>query len=117
MMQQKKQFPSKTPDYYFCDDFGKRFYATEAQVYFAILELNRLITVCGGACLNDFYTLLGQESTVEGNMLVWEPSTMGLDWGMPWVDILIEDHYIGTTLTYKLHYTIWPSMEGRHPEY
>lgn len=111
--------PVPEPEYYFRDDFGKTFYSSTAKIFEALLELNIVMNNTswgtGGACLNDFYSLLELKPTAKGSFLMWDSCYLFEDYDKSWVDIYFEEKYIGSELTYLLHYDPEPSMEYLHP--
>ena len=71
----------------FYDDFsGRYFESTMETVIRAEYELNRKISLWGGACLNEFYELLDIEPTDYGNFLGWSDGVlMDMGW-TSWLD-------------------------------
>lgn len=71
----------------FYDDFsGRYFESTMETVIKAEYEINRKISLWGGAVLNEFYDLLGIEPTDYGNFLGWsDGALMDMGW-TSWLD-------------------------------
>lgn len=74
----------------FYDEYsGRYFESTMKDVLIAEHEFNKIITVDGGAFLNEFYDLLGLETTDYGNYLGWCSYTL---MEMYWHPVLEFDH-------------------------
>lgn len=74
----------------FYDEFsGRYFESTTADVLKAEYEINKKLTNCGGAYLNEFYELLGLETTDYGDNLGWSAAGM---YEMYWEQYLDFNH-------------------------
>lgn len=74
----------------FFDEYsGRYFESTMKDVLIAEHELNKIITVDGGAFLNEFYELLGLETTNYGDYIGWHSYAL---MEMYWHPILEFDH-------------------------
>lgn len=71
----------------FYDDFSQRYFeSTMEKVKAAEYEINRLISVNGGAFLNEYYDLLGIEQPEYGDYIGWSQfEMMETSWN-PWLD-------------------------------
>lgn len=74
----------------FFDEYsGRYFESTMKDVLIAEHELNKIITVGGGAFLNEFYELLGLETTNYGDYMGWHSYAL---MEMYWHPVLEFDH-------------------------
>lgn len=90
----------------FYDEFsGRYFESTTADVLKAEYEINKKLTNWGGAYLNEFYELLGLETTDYGDHLGWSAAGMYEMYWEQWLDFnhekfMLDDGLEGYIITY-----------------
>ena len=91
----------------FYDEFsGRYFESTTADVLKAEYEINKKLTNCGGAYLNEFYELLGLETTDYGDHLGWSAAGMYEMYWKQWLNFnnekfMLDDGLEGYIITYE----------------
>jgi hypothetical protein len=92
----ESDIPDEEPDTkLFFDEFSKRYFrATTETVLRAEYEMNRILNETGGACLNDYYYLVGLDSVDYGEYLGWSAAQM---YEMYWESWLYFNHTKTTT--------------------
>lgn len=91
----------------FYDEFSSRYFeSTTADVLKAEYEINKKLTNWGGAYLNEFYELLGLETTDYGDHLGWSAAGMYEMYWEQWLDFnhekfMLDDGLEGYIITYS----------------
>ena len=98
--------PTDNDNLLFYDEFsGRYFESTTTKVLKAEYELNKKISSCGVACLNDFYHALDLEPTEYGDHLGWSANGLYEIYWKQWLDFhhekfVLDDGLEGYVITF-----------------
>lgn len=89
----------------FYDEFSQRYFnATTERVLRAEHEINRMLSIDYGVCLNEFYELLGIDRVDYGDYLGWSGGEITESYGYCWIDFhhekVIMDDGLECTIIY-----------------